>query len=278
MKNMTILTQTIMLFLMAVVYIQPAQSEEIDSSWNQVFNFQFNLARHGNSRAQFILGEMYQKGRGVKQDLNTALLWYRKAEKSGSKKAAARIATIQQTMQNEAREKARNAAQKARQAKEQAHQRALQKQREAEAQVHQQALQKQHEAEVQAYQQALQKQREAEAQVHQRKLLKQPLTTSAAITKRLTPASVETTVSTAASGKATANTSQQAIDHGLSPEERAKKIKEANERVQEIVRQNALHQQQKAEAALEKYRAAMKQSSQRQTTTNAATRYQDPFE
>jgi len=248
MKNMTILTQTIMLFLMAVVYIQPAQSEEIDSSWNQVFNFQFNLARHGNSRAQFILGEMYQKGRGVKQDLNTALLWYRKAEKSGSKKAAARIATIQQTMQNEAREKARNAAQKARQAKEQAHQRALQKQR------------------------------EAEAQVHQRKLLKQPLTTSAAITKRLTPASVETTVSTAASGKATANTSQQAIDHGLSPEERAKKIKEANERVQEIVRQNALHQQQKAEAALEKYRAAMKQSSQRQTTTNAATRYQDPFE
>jgi uncharacterized protein len=37
------------------------------------------LAHQGNADAQFLLGEIYGRGRGVEQDYTTAVTWYRKA-------------------------------------------------------------------------------------------------------------------------------------------------------------------------------------------------------
>jgi TPR repeat protein len=45
------------------------------------------LAEQGYARAQSILGEMYQYGRGVPQDDKTAVEWYRFAEEQGSANA-----------------------------------------------------------------------------------------------------------------------------------------------------------------------------------------------
>ena len=41
------------------------------------------LAEQGNARAQYGLGVMYDKGRGVPQDYAEALQWYRKAAEQG---------------------------------------------------------------------------------------------------------------------------------------------------------------------------------------------------
>ncbi len=45
------------------------------------------LAKQGNANAQYNLGVMYDKGRGVPQDYAEAVKWYRKAAEQGHAKA-----------------------------------------------------------------------------------------------------------------------------------------------------------------------------------------------
>ena len=45
------------------------------------------LAEQGNAYAQFALGEMYDKGKGVPQDYKTAVKWYRLAAEQGNAKS-----------------------------------------------------------------------------------------------------------------------------------------------------------------------------------------------
>ncbi len=45
------------------------------------------LAEQGNANAQFFLGVMYDKGRGVPEDYAKAMKWYRKAAEHGVAKA-----------------------------------------------------------------------------------------------------------------------------------------------------------------------------------------------
>lgn len=66
-----------------------------DDSWSNVFKFQTKMAEMGNVRAQFILGEMYEEGRGVQKNRVKAIEWYRKAKSNGNKDAAGRITKIQ---------------------------------------------------------------------------------------------------------------------------------------------------------------------------------------
>ncbi len=65
-----------------------------DDGWSDVFKFQTKMAEMGSSKAQFILGEMYEEGRGVKRNLNTAIKWYSEAQKNGHTGTAARITNI----------------------------------------------------------------------------------------------------------------------------------------------------------------------------------------
>ncbi len=71
-----------------------------DDAWSDVFHFQTKMAESGNVSAQFILGEMYEQGRGVKQDYNKALEWYDKAQKNGHADAADRIAKVKDLIAN----------------------------------------------------------------------------------------------------------------------------------------------------------------------------------
>ena len=48
-----------------------------------------DAANKGHARAQFNLGEMYENGRGVKQDSKEAVRWYRKA--AGQEHASAQF-------------------------------------------------------------------------------------------------------------------------------------------------------------------------------------------
>ena len=46
------------------------------------------LAEHGSRKAQFYLGGMYEKGKGVSQDTIAAYMWFNIAAEQGHKKAA----------------------------------------------------------------------------------------------------------------------------------------------------------------------------------------------
>lgn len=52
-----------------------------------VFRFQIKLAEQGNAEAQYKVGEMYEKGKGVPKDMTKANEWFNKAAKQGHKKA-----------------------------------------------------------------------------------------------------------------------------------------------------------------------------------------------
>jgi hypothetical protein len=50
------------------------------------------LALRGEARAQYSVGQLYEKGQGVDQDLSTALSWYRKAAEQNHAKSQYTVA------------------------------------------------------------------------------------------------------------------------------------------------------------------------------------------
>ncbi|WP_455204151.1 hypothetical protein [Kaarinaea lacus] len=60
----------------------------------QLFNFHSESAKSGNPESMYILGNMYESGRGVKKDYNKALEWYAKAAKQGNLRAFEKIEAI----------------------------------------------------------------------------------------------------------------------------------------------------------------------------------------
>lgn len=73
-----------MMLLMAL--LTPAGAAEKDV-WQIVFDFQIKLAKQGNAAAQEKVGEMFEEGRGVKQDFTKARYWYTQAANQGRKGA-----------------------------------------------------------------------------------------------------------------------------------------------------------------------------------------------
>ncbi len=49
------------------------------------------LAEAGNADAQYLVGRMYEKGRGVKKDKAKILTWYRRAAEGGNAKAQYKV-------------------------------------------------------------------------------------------------------------------------------------------------------------------------------------------
>ncbi len=72
-----------------------------DDSWTNVFKFQSKMAQNGSVNAQYILGEMYEEGRGVTKNYSKAFEWYKKARDNGHKKADSRIAKLKQKIADE---------------------------------------------------------------------------------------------------------------------------------------------------------------------------------
>lgn len=56
-----------------------------------VFRFQMSLAEQGNPEAQYQVGEMYEKGKGVPKDLKKAQSWFEKASAQDHRKALYKI-------------------------------------------------------------------------------------------------------------------------------------------------------------------------------------------
>ena len=68
-----------MLLMVAVVFLTEIATARADG----LFDFQMKLAEKGNAEAQFKIGEMYETGFGVKQDMEQARIWINKAAAKG---------------------------------------------------------------------------------------------------------------------------------------------------------------------------------------------------
>jgi hypothetical protein len=51
-------------------------------------------AKQNHAKAQYLLGLLYERGRGVKKDAGTAMAWYKKALANGNKAAACPLARL----------------------------------------------------------------------------------------------------------------------------------------------------------------------------------------
>lgn len=60
--------------------------------WSNVFRFQQIMAERGNVEAQYLLGEMYEEGRGIPKDLTQAKIWYERSAAQGHSGAQQRLA------------------------------------------------------------------------------------------------------------------------------------------------------------------------------------------
>lgn len=70
------------LMLLSVVILLPSLSRA-----DGLFDFQMKLAEKGNAEAEFKVGEMYETGFGVKQDMKEAENWINKAAEKGHETA-----------------------------------------------------------------------------------------------------------------------------------------------------------------------------------------------
>ena len=268
MKDITRFILRTVFCLLLFFQLSTSWANSTDDSWNQVFQFQLKLAQQGNVEAQFILGEMYEHGRGVAKDLDSAIVWYRKAEKNGQSKADQRISEVQQMLRLKAQKKDRALANKKHREQEKAHQLALHKQQIEAEKTHQLVLQKQQAEAKKTHQLVLQKQQAEAENTHQLILQKQQ-----AEEKQLKPPAKAQDMAVAKLHQNEETTSR------LSREELAKKVKQAQKRADEIVHQNALRQQRQADAKLKQYRdSIMPGPANQPQNSDKNIEYQDPFE
>ena len=229
---------TIPMLIALAALSQLVHAEVVDESWRQVYDFQSKMAAQGSSKAQFTLGEMYENGRGVAKNYDTAIDWYNKAKSTGHADAEQRI-----TMLNRAIEQQANDNEKAVAKRKADKEKAVAKRKAEKERAQQKAIEQKRAAEVKRKEQASEKKSVAKA----KKAAKQKKSAQAK----------------------------------LSPEERAKKIKAAQERAKKIAQENEKKQQQEADAALEKYRSSMsaKASTDKdEPKAKIPEKYIDPFE
>jgi TPR repeat protein len=75
--------------LISFVPTNTAGAEDTDV---QLFKVQLAVAKKGNPRAQYYLGEMHEQGLGTKQDVDEAFKWYNKAAEKGDPLAQRKLA------------------------------------------------------------------------------------------------------------------------------------------------------------------------------------------
>ncbi len=62
-----------------------------DYIWEEKFKKALPKAEQGNIKAQYAVGEMFEKGKGTEKSAKNAFSWYSKAAKQGNKKAAYKV-------------------------------------------------------------------------------------------------------------------------------------------------------------------------------------------
>ena len=139
-KNSSLLRYVFILLISLLSHTGTAYGA--DDSWVKIFKQQSELAKKGKVKAQYIIGEMYELGRGTEKDLDSALLWYKKADDNGHHKAAYRIERINQRNKLEALKKTQAEAEVKRREQEQTRQLVLQKQKLRAEKIKQQAEEK----------------------------------------------------------------------------------------------------------------------------------------
>lgn len=78
-----------------------------EDMWRGVFTYQKKMADYGNPEAQVKLGEMYEEGRGTKQDYEVARQWYQKAADQGFAPARDKLIQLEARKLREAEERQR---------------------------------------------------------------------------------------------------------------------------------------------------------------------------
>lgn len=86
-------SRTIQAVILLMAMHSPAVAADKDV-WQIVFDFQIKLAKQGNAAAQEKVGEMFEEGRGVKQDFAKARFWYHKSASQGHKAAIDKLAGL----------------------------------------------------------------------------------------------------------------------------------------------------------------------------------------
>lgn len=81
-----------LVLLLLVFSLPSAYAEEQDLVQTRLFKVQLFLAQGGDPEGQYYLAEMYEKGLGTPQDLNAALVWYKKSAELGNSKAVDKLA------------------------------------------------------------------------------------------------------------------------------------------------------------------------------------------
>jgi TPR repeat protein len=71
----------------AICAVSSAAFAAGDYVWEEKFNAELPKAEQGDAKAQFVIGEMYEKGRGAPRDLGVAFEWFLKAAKQGDVKS-----------------------------------------------------------------------------------------------------------------------------------------------------------------------------------------------
>ena len=86
------------LSLFLLISFMPANAAGVDDADVQLFRVQYAMAKQGNPRAQYYLGEMHEQGLGTKQDVDEAFKWYNKAAEKGDPLAQRKLALREEIM------------------------------------------------------------------------------------------------------------------------------------------------------------------------------------
>ncbi|MGA8205109.1 MAG: tetratricopeptide repeat protein [Woeseiaceae bacterium] len=71
-----------------------ALGENIPQDYDMAFYYYSILANAGDARAQFVIGDMYQRGLHTERNLDTARLWFKSAAEKGHLYSAKNVAVI----------------------------------------------------------------------------------------------------------------------------------------------------------------------------------------
>ncbi len=74
-------------FALAMMFSSAAALAAVDYVLEQKFHAELAKAERGDAKAQYAIGEMYEKGRGIEKDPRQAFIWYSKATQQGNIKA-----------------------------------------------------------------------------------------------------------------------------------------------------------------------------------------------
>jgi len=76
-----------------------------DEKYTKAYSLCIGIAREGDPRAQFGVGQLYENGFGVDKSYKTAAEWYTKAAEGGSLEAKQRLRTYEQYKKERQRRK-----------------------------------------------------------------------------------------------------------------------------------------------------------------------------